>query len=1342
MFKPLLRTIPTLSGNHMIACHINNVKRRDDDADLFDTYISLASFMPLQNNLYHKIINCNLSTGKYEFEIMKYFKYYSNYFYNTNFNFDKNDYQVIDKLTFDRLESRNKDYEFGCKRIQRKENDFQFVFYAPFYIDNVDDIPESFNIKFKFNDTVEKEIIVHLHDTFKTQNYSNPLYRYLQRYILNIDDNVVYCLYDTKQATYFGIDVKRGGFVQITDNVIGTIYERHQTMQNFDFTICEGFSRNNLIMRQIIPLAFTFNIDDILNQREKLYFTNYPVRISGEYYANGRKVDFYDFSSNYVNFKLQSKHYTAFDKYDIVASDNIMDIEYPSLHEGFYHNYKYSNKLTNEYCRWKLKYSDDKTPYITNMSWAFSYVSNKTNNQYGEFPNIYCELPVLNVENTNAQTKYIVDYDKDDAPVYYDKYITALNNNTNSWYTTVSSVSSALNNDEIWCDVKEDTVYYKGILYDLNKYLSTKRNTKLYNNVAQISYIYDDIVSTNEQNNLSQISYEIFNDISSNLSYVVDKFAVLLVPENITETDKNVKYLSVKNSITNAIETNTANSSLIDNKILSYSSVEPSSAHNHKYSLYENDCVFKYVGQLKDIDIDTSNYATSYYYEMTDYLSNNTWYIKDQVSVVNNDYDVSTYVMDGYYKLNHDNTNLFFTEDEITLWFDTNRVDNLYYSEKGSTIKHRVTNTTITNPNITDYDFFIKTTFINSLVVKQESTVNKTRYNFIPACETYDSINTDYFETAPDMPIKLYNENNDVYTGFINQVFIDAYNFDKLCEKYGINGTDFPRVRAYCEPICVDHIIRYFELFNSNVFDENVFYKQTSYINRDEYTKQFTYEKLFDNEDKFKNFAYKLKTEEIKYNNKTKTYEYDNETIKIVLLKEFVALSLDVYNKMVIENDVNDDNKPEPLMLYRVNNDNKIAHSYQDVADDGKTYYDCNSCLTPIVNSIYKSETTVDMYNIINSNKIHERVYNVYNNNLNEIVNVIVYDDYDLYTFINYDVDLASDENTKIYQKINAIDILFNSNINDINADDDVFFDNDANVYIVKHNDLIYMFYLINIKYLCTSHSFAMQNGTLFTSVDNVDYTNDMFDIVAPCLKQSIFNKFAPICTTMLVPISKIVNIHYLPIIYDNGNTINSYKYEYLFNDDSENKNVYDIKFFDTSISKVKFNRYFNNITPLITKTTHVNTYQLKYKAIDMTINDNNIYNVNLNIYEYEPLQCLYKYDNNKHVASEEDIKQFVEYEYKHFNDNLMWNLCVSFTIQHENMYLKYDELLDAETKESTFEYFKKYMKNHTFLDNVDNITMLFLFNRYSVSYISEPMNITNDKNTKLYKLVYKFILN
>ena len=68
MFKPLLRTLPSLSGNIKLACEINDYTNEGNN--VYSTYIRSASLQPLQNNLYNRRININLINGNITFFII------------------------------------------------------------------------------------------------------------------------------------------------------------------------------------------------------------------------------------------------------------------------------------------------------------------------------------------------------------------------------------------------------------------------------------------------------------------------------------------------------------------------------------------------------------------------------------------------------------------------------------------------------------------------------------------------------------------------------------------------------------------------------------------------------------------------------------------------------------------------------------------------------------------------------------------------------------------------------------------------------------------------------------------------------------------------------------------------------------------------------------------------------------------------------------------------------------------------------------------------------------------------------------------------------------------------
>jgi len=144
-----------------------------------------------------------------------------------------------------------------------------------------------------------------------------------------------------------------------------------------------------------------------------------------------------------------------------------MNVKYPSLNEAYYYKYKTTNKLSKTYNRWKLKYSPDENPYITNMSFAFSYC-NSSNYNYGAFPII---------ENSS---KPVADIDVDDLQydITDDNFIRFMNNHVSSWYTISDDPMSMKDDKDAFVQVNNDTVYYKGILYSLKTLYDTYPDMK------------------------------------------------------------------------------------------------------------------------------------------------------------------------------------------------------------------------------------------------------------------------------------------------------------------------------------------------------------------------------------------------------------------------------------------------------------------------------------------------------------------------------------------------------------------------------------------------------------------------------------------------------------------------------------------------------------------------------------------------------------------------------------------------------------------------------------------------------------------------------------------------
>ena len=94
MLKPLIRTIPTLSGNLSISCRLNDIIK--DSQNEYHTYVRVANMVPLQNNMFDKKIELNLLNGRYEYDVARFYKIYSNVFYNENFTYNKKNYVLLD----------------------------------------------------------------------------------------------------------------------------------------------------------------------------------------------------------------------------------------------------------------------------------------------------------------------------------------------------------------------------------------------------------------------------------------------------------------------------------------------------------------------------------------------------------------------------------------------------------------------------------------------------------------------------------------------------------------------------------------------------------------------------------------------------------------------------------------------------------------------------------------------------------------------------------------------------------------------------------------------------------------------------------------------------------------------------------------------------------------------------------------------------------------------------------------------------------------------------------------------------------------------------------------------
>ena len=480
MIKPLLRTIAKLSGNVKLACNLTDytLSTNWDGSKVYEANIRYAKLLPLSSATYQKKIDAGLLGSSWEFDLKKFYDTYSDIFYSDCFTYNPKEILYLDSTI--EQKTRNTDFEYGVKRISYSKNGNQFALFAPFYTDK--ELPAYFLLNIKLSNNVydiDKQIKINI--TANSDSKFHYLGRYLQKYVQQINNDVVFCQPLTKQASYYGIDVQHGGFAKIIDNAISRLYTIQNTIHNFDSILVQGFERNKIVMKQILPLAFYFNINDFLTPQEQHRYKNQNISFSGAYYdEKNNEIPFYDFSADY-----DVLHHQILEMSDDYGSliwkdgnvNNIMDVNFPSLNECRYINYQFANKLSTNFCRWKLKYSDDEHPYIANMSWAFSKNQN-SNYRYGEFPvsfqNIEGLCNYLRLSTSNYQYNLIFpfssskyDYDKYDTTIAK-RYKTIQDEYCLNWFEAVHDITDkSLFKLPIWRDIDGTCVYYNGILYDL-----------------------------------------------------------------------------------------------------------------------------------------------------------------------------------------------------------------------------------------------------------------------------------------------------------------------------------------------------------------------------------------------------------------------------------------------------------------------------------------------------------------------------------------------------------------------------------------------------------------------------------------------------------------------------------------------------------------------------------------------------------------------------------------------------------------------------------------------------------------------------------------------------------
>ena len=557
MIKPLLRTIPTLSGNVKLACTLLDYNKLNNNT--FETNIRGAHIYPISSQLFQKSVEANLLSSSWEFDLKRFYEAYSDIFHNHCFDVITKNMILLDKT--ETLYPRNTDFEYGVKRISYSKSGNQYACFAPMYIDDVDDIPSYFKLECKFfngSKTITKNIIVNIGKNGKSNE--NYIYKYLYKYVSKIDNDVCFINNYDKSVSYYGIDLVNGGFTVKSDTTINKIFDIKLPIQQVDYTITEGFKRNKLCMKQIIPIAFYFNVLDLLTSNEKNLFTYSPVVFSGAYYnSSDEPLAWFDFDWNYDNHVeeiLQMNYQNGEMLYTSGFVNNIMDVGTPeSFNDRYLTQYQHANRLTTIFNRWKLKYSSDEHPYIFNLSQAFSKNQNSSY-LYGNFPSVKSNMTGFAI--LNEETKYNLIFPLDTNVKSYNEinkysaneYKNILNSYCVNWFSIIKNHLDITNefNTITWSDVDNGYTYNRGILYNLNNaFNSISDSVRRIDKFAFLVYpdiedIKDEDVYNNEALFVSNIVTDKYSDKTNFLN---------CTSSNVTATNVNSLY-NINNTVKNA----------------------------------------------------------------------------------------------------------------------------------------------------------------------------------------------------------------------------------------------------------------------------------------------------------------------------------------------------------------------------------------------------------------------------------------------------------------------------------------------------------------------------------------------------------------------------------------------------------------------------------------------------------------------------------------------------------------------------------------------------------------------------------------------------------------------
>lgn len=925
MLKPLLRILPTLSGDVTIGCMLENFEKiQENNQTIYNCEVNRARLVPLSDDTYKSFNMCHLNGSSYEYDLSSFYKNFQDTFFKANFNFNKNSHIIIDKTEYQPV--RNTNYEWGVRRLNYFYNKFQYMFFAPVFIESTKDIPYSFNIMLRFTNPINKYSYErHLHVILK--NEENLLYNYIKKYTDKLQSNVINLTPDLNGGVYFGIDLNKGGFTKKTDITAKRLFNIHNTIHNFDAVLMKGFERNNIAMQQILPLSFYFNIEDVLNPREKEEFKFYNIDIYGYYTKNNNydRYPLYDFDFDYDGYTIPVR---SFDTNKLEyrwnhSNDIVTDVNYPSLNEKYYIGYKDSNKSSIMYSKWRLKYSDDIHPYYINSSFAFSYLSTG-GSKHTRYPE-YTHLIQTPVHITYKRTSYNInivlpDYNIEKTPILssiHNEYFSLMNKFYTDWFSVMRNdpEDDGFYTTNDWGAVSEDGFcYYNGIMYNLNNIISKSNTGSKINKfgifikpkLAEYSnnkINSPELKTTTNILSISNNGVRLFNDYENIFSnkHIQSLYAI----NNIKQYTSFNNYLFKANTILNELKESSNvitkfefNTSSLTDDNEGYRELTPLEILNKINGNYIKEETLK----KEKFYIDTKNvYKGTQYISLNDFID-----VIDDIVTTSNTFDKNSVILDKILdtSVNNNpvfdviNTELYFSKLTNKLLEENNNVYKILTGDPDTTLTINGAN------NYPLYKDIIKSSKLNLInfckhILSESKTITKKEYDRNGNLSIKEVTVSDYLfkksnfkDFIKDITVNGYvvlDVNHTVLKTYLEKLLSSEGNYDTkelLCNRLFIQNYSSTNKSDYV-PLIIkinnSSLYKLSDTFNS----ESVVVSKTVLINIDEF-----YKYMFEYHDNLRTYKDWL-FGHIIYNR----YNTDNENIyENYLTSESITKYFDIFN--------------------------------------------------------------------------------------------------------------------------------------------------------------------------------------------------------------------------------------------------------------------------------------------------------------------------------------------------------------------------------------------------------------------------------------------------------------